>query len=107
MLTDRRTCTAKLGAMSKNLKISEEHAFEVQKRYLDEPLAYLVTEPGGLDTFVHMWVFQDAAGCMARRAVLQADPTWHTYLAKKAEAGCVITQRNKLMTPAPFAPIKR
>jgi hypothetical protein len=40
-------------------------------------------------------------------AALQADPVWHTYLAKKADAGCVIEQRNKLMTPAPFAPIKR
>jgi hypothetical protein len=54
-----------------------------------------------------MWVFQDAADRMARRAALQADPAWHTYLAKKAEAGCVIKQRNKLMTPAPFARIKR
>ena len=34
-------------------------------------------------------------------------PVWQTYLGKKAEAGCVIKQKNKLMTPAAFAPIKR
>jgi hypothetical protein len=107
MLIDHRTYTVKPGTMSRHLKIYEEYGFEVQQRYLGEPLAYLVTESGDLDTFVHLWVFQDAADRAARRAALQAYPAWHTYLAKKAEAGCVIKQRNKLMTPAPFAPIKR
>lgn len=107
MLIDHRTYTVKPGTMSRHLKIYEEYGFEVQKRYLGEPLAYLVTESGELDTFVHMWVFQDAADRAARRAALQVDPAWQTYLAKKAEAGCVIKQQNKLMTPAAFAPIKR
>jgi len=107
MLIDHRTYTVKPGTMSRHLKVYEEYGFEVQKRYLGEPLAYLVTESGELDTFVHMWVFQDAADRAARRAALQVDPAWQTYLAKKAEAGCVIKQKNKLMTPAAFAPIKR
>jgi ABC-type proline/glycine betaine transport system substrate-binding protein len=107
MLIDHRTYTVKPGTMSKHLKIYEEYGFEVQQKYLGEPLAYLVTESGDLDTFVHMWVFRDAADRGARRAALQVDPVWQTYLGKKAEAGCVIKQKNKLMTPAAFAPINR
>jgi hypothetical protein len=107
MLLDHRTYTVRPGTMSRHLKIYETYGFEVQKKYLGEPLVYLVTESGELDTFVHIWVYQDATDRTARRAALQADPAWQTYLAKKAEAGCVIKQKNKLMTPAEFAPIKR
>ena len=38
---------------------------------------------------------------------MQADPEWQAYVQKNAEAGYLIKQVNKLMTPAPFAPIKR
>ena len=107
MLIDHRTYTVKPGTMNQHLKIYEQYGFQVQRKYLGEPLAYLVTELGELDTFVHLWVYQDAADRAARRAALQVDPAWKTYLVKKAEAGCVIKQRNKLMTPVEFAPIKR
>jgi hypothetical protein len=38
---------------------------------------------------------------------MQADPEWQVFMRKNAEAGYLIKQENELMTPAPFAPIKR
>jgi hypothetical protein len=35
------------------------------------------------------------------------DPEWLVYLEKNAAAGYLIKQESKLMSPAPFAPIKR
>ncbi len=70
-------------------------------------MAYLVTESGEVNTYVHIWVYNDAADRAAKRAAMQADPDWQRYLQKSSEAGYLIAQRNNLMTPAPFAPVKR
>lgn len=107
MLIDHRTYTVRPGTLPLQLKLYEEYGITAQKRHLGEPLAYLVTESGALNTFVHIWVYQDAADRAARRAAMAADPEWQAYLKKNAEAGYLIKQENKLMTPASFAPIRR
>ena len=107
MLIDHRTYTLRPGTMAKHLAIYEEYGLKPQRRHLGEPLAYLITESGELNTYVHIWSYQDAADRATKRAAMQADPDWQMYLQKSGEAGYLIKQENKLMTPAPFAPIKR
>ena len=107
MLVDHRTYTVKPGTMAKQLALYQEFGLVPQKRHLGEPLAYLVTESGEVNTFVHIWVYQDAADRAARRAAMAADPEWQVYLQKTGEAGYLIGQKNNLMTPAAFAPIQR
>jgi hypothetical protein len=70
-------------------------------------LAYLITESGEVNTYVHIWVYKDAADRAAKRAAMQADPEWQIFMQKGAEAGYLIAQRNNLMNDAPFAPINR
>ena len=60
-----------------------------------------------MNTYIHIWVYKDAADRAARRAAMSADPEWQRFLQKNAEAGYLIAQRNNLMTPASFAPINR
>jgi hypothetical protein len=107
MLIDHRTYTLRPGTMAKHLAIYEEYGLKAQKRHLGEPVAYLVTESGELNTYVHIWAYKDAADRATKRAAMQADADWQLYLQKTAEAGFLIKQENKLMTPAPFAPINR
>jgi hypothetical protein len=107
MLLDHRIYTVRPGTMAKALALYEEHGFAAQQRHLGPPLAYLVTESGELNTYVHIWVYQDAADRAARRAAMMADPEWQAYLQKSAEAGYLIKQENRLMTPAAFAPLRR
>jgi NIPSNAP len=107
MLLDHRTYTVRPGSMGKQLALYEEYGLKAQKRHLGEPLAYLVTESGEVNTYVHIWVYKDAADRATRRAAMQADPEWQVFMQKNAEAGYLIAQRNNLMTPAPFAPINR
>jgi hypothetical protein len=106
MLIDHRTYTVRPGTMPAQLKLYEEYGLKAQKRHLGEPLAYLITESGELNTYVHIWVYKDAADRAVKRAAMQADPEWQVFMRKGAEAGYLIKQENKLMTPAPFAPIK-
>ena len=85
MLIDHRTYTVRAGMMAKHLAIYEEYGLKPQKRHLGEPLAYLITESGELNTYVHIWVYKDAADRAAKRAAMTADPEWQTYVQKSGE----------------------
>jgi hypothetical protein len=105
MLLDMRTYTVRAGTLRAHLKIYEDHGFAPQKRHLGEPFAYLTTETGDVNTYVHIWQYEDAADRARRRAAMQADPDWIAYQKLSGEAGYLLSQRNQLMVPAPFAPI--
>ena len=107
MLVDHRTYTVKPGTMAKQVALYQEFGLAAQKRHLGEPLAWLITELGEVNTYVHIWVYKDAADRAAKRAAMGADPEWQVFLQKTAEAGYLIAQKNNLMTPAAFAPINR
>ena len=69
--------------------------------------AQLVAETGDVNSYVHIWVYEDAADRSRRRAAMMADPEWQAYLEKNAEAGYLLKQESKLMSPASFAPLRR
>ena len=107
MLLDHRTYTVRVGTLKKQLALYEKHGLAVQKRHFGEPLAWLVSETGDVNTYVHIWMYEDAADRARKRAALFKDPEWLAYIESSAEAGYVIKQESKLMSPAPFAPIRR
>ena len=53
-------------------------------------------------TYVHIWQYESAADRAAKRARLKADPEWQEYLKKSADAGYLVSQVNKLLTPTGF-----
>jgi hypothetical protein len=102
MLYDVRTYVCRPGTIKPHLAIYEAHGFEVQKKHLGEPLAYLVTETGNVNSYLHIWAYKDAQDRAQRRAAMQADPKWHAYQKLSGEAGYLLSQNNQLMTPASF-----
>jgi hypothetical protein len=107
MLVDHRTYTVRPGTMGKQMALYQEFGWKAQTRHLGQPLAYLITESGEVNTYVHIWVYKDAADRATKRAAMGADPEWQTFVQKNSEAGYLIAQRNNLMNDAPFAPITR
>ena len=107
MLLDHRTYTVRAGTLRKQLALYEKHGFAAQKRHFGEPFAYLVAETGDVNTCVHIWLYEDAADRARKRAAMMKDPEWLAYIEMNAEAGYLIKQESKLMSPAPFAPIRR
>ena len=105
MLVDHRTYTVRPGSMAKQVALYQEFGYGPQTRHLGKPLAWLITESGEVNTFVHIWVYKDAADRAAKRAAMAADPEWQVYIQKTAEAGYLIAQKNSLMNDAPFAPL--
>jgi NIPSNAP len=102
MIFDHRTYTVRPGTMPKQLKLYQEHGFVAQKRHLGELLWSGVTETGELNSYVHVWVYEDAADRARKRAAMEADPDWAAYRQKSAEAGYLIRQENKILNAAPF-----
>ncbi len=102
MLYDVRTYTCRAGTIKKHLALYAEYGYAVQSRHLGTPLAYMQTETGNVNSYVHIWVYENAADREAKRAALQKDPEWAGYLSKSAEAGYLISQNNSLMTDVPF-----
>jgi hypothetical protein len=102
MIYDHRTYTCRPGTIKKQLALYAEYGWPVQRRHLGEPLLYAATETGDVNSYVHIWVYEDAADRARRRAALQADPGWVDYLKRSADAGFQMAQRNKILTPASF-----
>ena len=102
MLYDVRTYTCRPGTLKRHLALYAEHGFDVQRRHLGEPLAYLQTETGNVNSYTHIWVFADAADRAAKRAAMQRDPAWAGYLDKSAEAAYLVSQETRLMVPTAF-----
>jgi hypothetical protein len=98
VLVDHRTYRIKPGAMNAYLDNYEKFG---------QPVAYMFSESGEINTLVHIWAYEDAADRMKRRAAMQADPDWQVFVRKNAEGGNLVKQTTMLMVPAKFAPIKR
>jgi hypothetical protein len=97
MLVDHRTYTVRPGTLALQLALYERYGFEPQRRHLGDPVAYLVTESGDPNSYVHLWVYRDAADRVRRREALQADPAWSAYAEKAYAAGYIVKQETKLM----------
>lgn len=102
MLFDHRTYECRPGTIKAHLDLYKEHGYEAQSRHLGKPFLYAQTETGNPNSYVHVWVYKDAADRAARRAAMQADPEWQAYLKKSAEAGYLIRQENKLLVAVDF-----
>lgn len=107
MIFDHRTYTCRPGTLPAQLKLYEEYGRAAQVRHLGEPVLYGVTETGPLNTYIHVWAYESAADREERRAAMQADSEWQTFLKKSAEAGYLIAQENRILTNAPFFNLKR
>ena len=105
MLLDHRTYVCRPGTLKKQMALYQEHGWAAQTEHLGMPLAYLTTETGDVNCYVHIWVYEDAADRARRRAAMQADPAWAAFLQRSADAGYLVKQENKLMSPVSFAPL--
>lgn len=102
MILDHRTYTCLPGRIKKHMKLYEDHGWEAQRRHLGEPIVYGAVETGDVNSYVHIWVYEDTADRARKRAALAADPEWQNFLKLSAESGNLLHQVNTILTPAPF-----
>ena len=80
MLLDHRTYSVRAGALRKQMALYEKHGLASQKRHFGEPLAWLVSETGDVNTYVHIWVYEDAADRARKREALFKDPEQFEFI---------------------------
>ncbi len=107
MLLDVRTYTCRPGTINRHLALYVKYGKEPQTRHLGQPFAYLVTETGNPNQYLHIWLYEDAGDRERKRAAMRADPDWVAYTEKSAELGALVNQQNRLMTPVEFFELKR
>jgi hypothetical protein len=107
MLLDVRTYTCRPGTLKSHIALYEKLGKTPQTRHLGQPLAWLVTDTGDVNQYVHIWVYENAGDREKRRAAMWADPEWVAYTQESASLGALVEQENRLMTPVEFFPIRR
>lgn len=106
MLLDIRTYRCKPGTINAHLALYEKLGRAPQFRCLGQPLAYLKTETGNPNEYMHIWVYENAGDREAKRAAMWSDPEWLAYTKESAKLGALEAQENKLMVPVDFCPLK-
>ena len=104
MIVDLRIYTTRPGKLAAFVKLYEEHAWSLQQRFLGRCLGWYTTTEGTLNQVVHLWAYDSQADREARRAAMAADPAWREYLRRSEEAGLLVSQENRLMSPTGFCP---
>ena len=61
MLIDMRSYTCKPGMLQKHIELYKAFGKAPQSRALGEPVAWMTTETGNINQFVHLWAYKDAA----------------------------------------------
>ena len=74
MIFDHRTYTVKPGTLPKQLELYAKHGKAPQERHLGKPLLYGFTETGPINTYIHVWVYENAADREQRRAAHASRP---------------------------------
>lgn len=107
MIFDMRTYVCRPGAIAAHLKLYEEYGMKPQTKHLGQPVFYAVTETGLVNSFVHIWAYEDAGDRAKKRAAMQADPDWQAYLKRSSELGALVQQNNQIMNEVAFFKVKR
>jgi hypothetical protein len=102
MLLDVRTYNCRPGTIKAHLALYEKLGKPAQTRHLGQPLAYMTTETGNPNQYIHIWKYDDAADRATKRGAMQADPDWVNYTQESAKLGALEAQENRLMIPVPF-----
>lgn len=103
MIVEERIYTVLPGKTGEYMRNYEEFGLPVQLPILGHLIGYFGTDFGPLNQIIHIWGFDSLDERTRRRAELFRQEAWHAYLAKARPN--IVSQENKLLTPAPFSPI--
>lgn len=102
MIVDLRIYTCAPNRMAEFVKLYEEAAWPIQKKFLGRCLGWYTTAEGALNTVVHMWAYENQGDREQRRDAMAASPEWQGYLAKAAALGALQKMENRILKPTGF-----
>ena len=104
MIVEERTYHVVTGKLPEVVKLYADEGIELQQQYLGNLLGWFTVDVGELSSVVSLWGYADYGERERRRAALQADERWKSFLARLQPL--LHTQWNRIMVPTPFSPIR-
>lgn len=104
MIVEERIYTVHPGKGAEMVRLYGEEGLALQQRYLGKFIGYFTTEIGTLNQVVFLWGYDSLDDRASRRARMAQDPEWQRYVEKVMRL--LVHQENKILSPAPFSPIR-
>ena len=104
MIVEQRDYHVITGKLNELVQLYESEGIELQNSYLGNLVGAFTTDVGALSTYTSIWAYDTFAEREERRARLQADDAWKTFLAKIQPL--IHTQQNRILVPTAFSPLR-
>jgi hypothetical protein len=92
------------GQLPELVRLYETEGIPLQNEILGGLVGAFTTDVGALSTYTTMWRYDSFAEREEKRARLQADERWKTFLAKVQPL--MHTQQNRILVPTSFSPLQ-
>ncbi|MCY3820225.1 MAG: NIPSNAP family protein [Gammaproteobacteria bacterium] len=106
MIIDHRTYTFRPGSIGKWLDKYESEGLPIQRKHLGDFVGMFTTDVGNLHEVVFMWAYESLADREVRRARMEADPAWQTFIREVWAFDAVVQQNIKMLRPVSFSPLR-
>jgi hypothetical protein len=104
VLVEERTYHVYTGKLAEVVRMYAEEGTELQQAHLGNLIGAFTVEIGDVSSIVQLWGYDDLNQRAERRASLQADPRWKSFLERLTPM--IHTQRNRILVPTAFSPIR-
>ncbi|MCC6223425.1 MAG: NIPSNAP family protein [Thermoleophilia bacterium] len=104
MIVEERTYHIHTGKLGEVVGLYRDEGIAIQEELLGNLLGWFTVDVGDLSSIVSLWGYSSYAEREERRARLQADERWQAFLPRLAPL--IHTQRNRIMVPTSFSPIR-
>lgn len=99
-----RTYTLHVGKLGQAIQIYNELGWPALKKYNENIVRYFIGDVGALNQIIHVWQFEDDNNRREIWKTIYADKDFIKFASEFRPL--VLSQENKLMTAAPWTPVK-
>ena len=99
-----RTYTLHVGKLGQAIQIYNELGWPALKKYNENIVKYFIGDVGALNQIIHVWQFEDDNNRRELWKTIYADKDFIKFASEFRPL--VLSQENKLMTAAPWTPVK-
>jgi hypothetical protein len=104
VIVEQRDYHVYTGKLPELVRLYESEGIPLQNEILGGLVGAFTTDIGALSTYTTLWRYESFAEREEKRARLQADERWKTFLAKVQPL--MHTQQNRILVPASFSPLQ-
>jgi hypothetical protein len=104
VIVEQRDYHVFTGKLPELVRLYDQEGIAIQQEILGGLIGVFTTDVGALSTYTSLWGYDSYAEREQRRARLQADDRWKSFLARIQPL--IHTQQNRILVPTSFSPIK-